>query len=347
MIELDGSQGEGGGQIVRSALALSAYTGRPFRLLNIRAHRRNPGLQRQHLVAVQAAAQICSASVTGAELGSSSLQFSPGTVRPGVYSFDIGTAGSVTLVLQTVLPALLKTAQPTQLTIHGGTHNPLAPSFDYIRDTFLPVLARMGAAVRVHLTRHGFYPAGGGRIEVGITPCPQLHPLRLLTRGELQYMEATALVARLPLAIARRELDVVHRELGLAETHLHAVPVSQSRGPGNVLSLRMVCTQVTEVISVCGRPRLPAEEVAMGAVRQAREYLDGGAPVDVHLADQLIVPMALAGSGEYVTSRPDSHTLTNISVVERFVDVKFTVREEGQCWRVSCELNECGAGNHR
>ncbi len=336
MITLDGSQGEGGGQIVRSALALSMCTAKPFRIEHIRARRRRPGLQRQHLAAVQAAAQICSATLSGAGPGSQSLQFTPGAIRPGRYSFDIGTAGSATLVLQTVLPALLTAPGSSQLVIDGGTHNPLAPSYEFLEQTFLPALSLMGATVRTRLVRHGFYPAGGGRIEIGVVGCGRLAPLHLLSRGESCTPQAHALVARLPLSIAMRELEVVRRELGWGQQQLHAIEVKESRGPGNVLNLFLTCAALTEVISVCGRRGVRAEDVAQEAVDQARQYLQADVPVGRHLADQLIVPMALAGGGQFITMQPDPHTVTNIAVVERFVDVRFTTRAENGRWRISC-----------
>jgi RNA 3'-terminal phosphate cyclase (ATP) len=335
VIELDGSQGEGGGQIVRSALALSMCTGRPFRIANIRARRRNPGLQRQHLVAVRAAAEICGATVEGATRGSTALSFTPGEVRPGRYHFDIGTAGSATLVLQTLLPALLAASAPARILIEGGTHNPLAPSYEFIERSFLPVLRRMGARVAMRLLRHGFYPMGGGQIEAEATPCPRLSPPCLLERGAPGAPEAHALVARLPLHIAERELDVVRRELPWPGWRMQATQIPDSRGPGNVLTLIMPASELTEVVSVCGRRGVPAEEVAMDAVRQARRSADAAVPVGEHLADQLIVPITLAGGGEFRTVRPSNHTLTNIAVVERFLPLKFTVVREDGSWRVA------------
>lgn len=167
-LELDGAIG--GGQVLRSALSLSMLSGRPFRIINIRARRSRPGLLRQHLTAVQAAAQICSAEVQGAELGSQRLSFHPGAICGGDYRFAIGSAGSCTLVLQTLLPALLQANAPSSLQISGGTHNPLAPPADFIQQAWLPLLRRMGARVEMQLLRHGFVPAGGGEIAMQIAP---------------------------------------------------------------------------------------------------------------------------------------------------------------------------------
>ena len=213
-ITIDGSEGEGGGQVLRTALALSLVTGRPFRIERIRAGRKKPGLLRQHLTAVQAAVEVSGAHVSGAELGSRSLSFEPAHVRGGDYRLAVGTAGSATLVLQAVLPALLAAHEPSRLTLEGGTHNPYAPPFDFLAKTFLPILRQMGAVVDVALETYGFYPAGGGRFTAAIEPCPRLGRLALLERGQTQ-VHARALVALLGENIAKRELSVVRERLGI------------------------------------------------------------------------------------------------------------------------------------
>src|SRR5580704_3876555 len=198
IIQIDGSIGEGGGQILRTALGLSMVTGQPFRIEKIRAGRDKPGLLRQHLTAVNAAAAICGASVEGAAISSRELSFSPGKVKPGEYTFSIGSAGSTTLVLQTVLPALLTANGPSSLTLEGGTHNPHAPPIDFLEKAFLPLINRMGPAVNVTLERAGFYPAGGGRVAVKIRPAAKLSPLEIPERGEIKRRAAKAVVAALP-----------------------------------------------------------------------------------------------------------------------------------------------------
>jgi RNA 3'-terminal phosphate cyclase (ATP) len=217
MIQIDGSLGEGGGQVLRTALALALVTGQPFRLEKIRAGRAKPGLLRQHLTAVQAAARIGAARVEGAVLGSTSLVFEPGAIRPGNYHFDIGTAGSTTLVLQTILPPLLAAGGPSRLTLVGGTHNGLAPPFDFLARTFLPLLNRLGPAVAATLERPGFFPAGGGRLTAEIQPAPRLSPLCLGERGALRQQWARVLIAGLPPAIAERECQVLRQKLGWPE----------------------------------------------------------------------------------------------------------------------------------
>lgn len=202
MIRIDGSSGEGGGQILRSSLSLSLATGKPFCIEKIRARREKSGLLRQHLTAVLAAAEIGGAEVEGANLGSQAIRFIPGTVKPGNHRFVIGTAGSGTLVLQTILPALVTASGPSCITIEGGTHNLQAPPFDFLEKCFLPIINQLGAKVVVKLERYGFYPAGGGCFSVTIQPCARLSPIRLVDRGEITQRKSVAVVANLPRTIA-------------------------------------------------------------------------------------------------------------------------------------------------
>ena len=206
MLTIDGSQGEGGGQILRTSLALAAVTGTPFSIEKIRAGREKPGLLRQHLTAVKAAAEICAASVAGAEMGSSALTFRPGPAKAGEYAFSVGTAGSATLVLQTVLPALMIASAPSSLVLEGGTHNPGAPPFEFLEKCLLPLLNRMGPTIVAKLERPGFYPAGGGRFTVEISPVPALQQLEMVERGTPRSVKARAIVVifRVRLRDARR-----------------------------------------------------------------------------------------------------------------------------------------------
>ena len=206
LVEIDGSFGEGGGQILRTSLALSLLTGRPFRIKNIRAGRQKPGLSRQHLVAVRAASEISQAKVDGASIGSVELSFAPVEILPGEYHFTVGTAGSATLVLQTVLPVLLLASGPSWLTLEGGTHNPYAPSFDFLQKVFLPIINLMGPTVEAWLLRHGFYPMGGGRFEVTIQPVKELSRINLLERGKIQGYRIHGVVSKIPLKVAEREV---------------------------------------------------------------------------------------------------------------------------------------------
>lgn len=331
MLQIDGAAGEGGGQIVRSSLALSLLTGRPVTLSNIRAGRAKPGLMRQHLTAVQAAAEVGDAAVRGAEIGSRELVFTPRTVRGGDFVFKVGTAGSATLVLQTVLPALLSVDSPSRLVLEGGTHNPLAPPVDYLERVYAPLVSRMGPRISVQLRRHGFYPAGGGKVEVEVTPANKLTGLRLLTRGELIRRIVVARVANLPDHIARRESQSVVDSLGWAR-HEALVERVTAQGPGNVLFAELVYGETAELFTGFGRVGVRAEQVGEEVAAQVRAYLDTDAPVGEYLADQLLLPLAIAAwrgaASEFRATPLSLHSTTQISVMQQFLDVPIRCQEE-------------------
>ena len=326
MITIDGSLGEGGGQILRSALALSLVTGQPFCIEKIRAGRRNPGLLRQHLTALKAATEIGQADVTGDSMGSPQLTFTPGKIKAGEYAFAVGTAGSATLVLQTVLPALLVGAgATTTLTLEGGTHNPFAPPFDFLVKAFLPLINRMGADVTATIERYGFYPAGGGKFVVRINPASQLRPLEMLERGAITTKAARAIVSYLPFDIAERQLSLIGRKLNLPGEALHGETIKTSPGPGNVVTVELTSQHVTEVFTGFGERGVSAKAVANAVVKEAREYLAAEVVAGEHLADQLLLPFALAGGGAFTTLPLSKHSTTNMDVIQKFLDVKFEV----------------------
>jgi RNA 3'-terminal phosphate cyclase (ATP) len=324
---IDGSLGEGGGQILRTSLALSLVTGTPFRMENIRAKRKSPGLLRQHLTAVNAAAQVGQATLEGASLGSTSLTFSPKGLRGGEYSFAIGTAGSTTLVLQTLLLPLILASEPSVVEIEGGTHNPSAPPFDFIELAFVPLLALMGAAVQLELVRPGFYPAGGGKIRVQILPAKRLGRLELQNRGEIVRRCVRAVVANLRYSIAEREVRVVAEELGWSDDCLEARTLTGSAGPGNAVSVIVGCENVTDVFTAFGERSVSAERVAANAAKEARRYMNSNAAVGEHLADQLLLPLALGDGGSFTTTPLSSHATTNIETIRRFIDRPIVVEE--------------------
>lgn len=337
-ILIDGSMGEGGGQVLRSSLALSLVTGIPFRIKNIRAGRKKPGLRRQHLTAVHAAVHISSAEVSGDKTGSTELYFHPGSVQPGEYTFSVGTAGSTTLVLQSVLPALLTADHPSRLAIEGGTHNPSAPPFDFLEKTFLPCVMRMGPVFSCTLDRPGYYPAGGGRFTISIEPSDRLIPVEINERGAPLQHRAHAVVCRLSPQIARRELAVIRKRLQWNEDCLRLVEMRDADGPGNVLVAEMAFEHITEVITGFGERGVPAEKVAERVVNEITEYLDAGVPVGKHLADQLLLPFAMSGSGSFRTVVPTTHTLTNIEVIKKFMDIDIRCREmDRNVWQIKIE----------
>jgi RNA 3'-terminal phosphate cyclase (ATP) len=329
MVTIDGSYGEGGGQILRTSLALSLVTGKPFSISNIRAGRKKPGLMRQHLTAVNAAAEIGLAAIEGNRIGSQAFTFEPETIKPGNFHFAIGSAGSCTLVFQTILPALLIAGGPSEITLEGGTHNPFAPPFDFLKKVFLPVINRMGAGVDAVLEKPGFYPAGGGRFKVSINPAG-LDRLDLLERGNIINQTARASVANLPVNIANRELKVIRDKLKWDTERLEAVEVENSQGPGNILTVEIESENITEVFTGFGEKGVSAEKVAKRAVKSVQEYLAVNVPVGRYLADQLLIPMALAGGGKFRTLSPTKHTTTNVDIVKKFLDVQITVSETDQ-----------------
>jgi RNA 3'-terminal phosphate cyclase (ATP) len=335
LLTIDGTMGEGGGQVLRSALALSLVTGQPFTAWNVRGGRERPGLLRQHLTAVRAAAAVGDAKVKGDALGSRDLTFIPRAIRPGDYRFAVEGAGSATLVFQTVLPALAGAAAPSTVICEGGTHNRSAPPFDFLARAFLPLVARMGPRVEATLERPGFEPRGGGRFRAAIAPAPW-RPLALTERGHVQAVHARAVVAGLPRNIAERELRVLQKKLHWDARDCAVDEAPESQGPGNAVMAEVRCAQVTEVFTGFGRRGVRAEHVASDVARATGAWLEAGVPVGEHLADQLLLPMALAGGGRFVTLPPTPHARTNAEVIRAFlpaVPIAFDERHDGT-WEV-------------
>lgn len=339
-LSIDGSHGEGGGQILRSSLALALVTGRSVRLENIRAGREKPGLMRQHLTAVRAAVEIGAAEVEGDEIGSQMLLFRPTTIRPGQRTFSVGTAGSATLVLQTILPALLIADGPSEIVLEGGTHNPWAPPYDFLAQAFFPLINRMGPRVSAGLERHGFYPAGGGRFSVAIQPTLQLAGFDLLERGEILHRSATALVANLSPRIGRREIEAAAEKLGWPGSAFQVDADVESAGPGNVFLIEIYSEHVREVFTGFGRIGATAERVAGEAVKEARNYLAAGVPVGPYLADQLLLPLGIAAwqtgrGGSFATLPLTRHSQTHIDLLRSFLEIPINAEREGDRCRVT------------
>jgi RNA 3'-terminal phosphate cyclase (ATP) len=355
MIHLDGSTGEGGGQILRSALALSMITGQAFRIDRIRAGRKKPGLMRQHLTCVQACARICNASTEGASLRSQSLTFEPQEIVTGDYSFDVGSAGSTSLVLQAILPALLHASWvsgASVVRVRGGTHNPMAPTTTFLQRVFVPQLKAMGFNVRLTVERHGFFPAGGGEVVLTIDEYETLQPLSLLNIEGDRKITAQAIVAGVPASVAQRELFTVGKQFGLIAQHVRPLEACQSatdletfhrlfatgtalevaslherEGPGNALSIFVSHGSMTEVFTGLGEQGVAAEVVAKRACNEAQDYLASNAVVGTHLADQLLLPMALVAvatgkASQFSTYSLTPHTTTNAQVIETFLPVR-------------------------
>lgn len=335
MITLDGSHGEGGGQIVRSSLALSLVTGNPITIEKIRAKRSRPGLMRQHLTAFQAAAEIGNADVEGDSIGSRKVTFHPHELMAGEYTFSIGTAGSTMLVLQTVLPALMVADGPSTVILEGGTHNPFAPPFDFLQRAYAPLAEKLGPKIEMTLERPGFYPTGGGRAVISIEPTAQLKALNLLERGQLVRRSVRALVSNLPAHIGERECRRVINKCNWGAESGSVEEVTNARGPGNALIVEIENEHVTEVFTSFGEKCRPAEAVAEKCVKQVRRYLKGDAPVGEYLADQLILPLAIGasqgtGGGQFRTLKLSQHSTTHLDIVQRFLDIQVEVEEKGR-----------------
>ena len=326
-IYIDGSFGEGGGQILRSSLSLSMITGIPFEMKNIRAGRQKPGLMRQHLTCVNAAAEICDAKVIGAEIGTQELFFDPGMIKGGEYQFAIGTAGSTMLVAQTVLPALLMADRKSSVTLQGGTHNMHAPPYDFVEQGFLPVLKKMGAKIDCEIARYGFHPTGGGQVTFEIEPLVQLKEITLMERKGKSYRAVEAVVANLPVDIAKRELAKIGELMNWDEKRLNIRQVKGVTGSGNVVFIKIGHGDVTEIVTSFGKFGLKAEKVAEQACKKAKAFLASDVVVGEYLADQLLLPMALAGSGKFKTLKPSLHTKTNIEVIQKFLPCDIDMEE--------------------
>lgn len=347
MIEIDGATGEGGGQILRSALSLSLCTQRPVRLFNIRAGRPRPGLMRQHLACVEAALAVSGGRAVGADLGSVELRFEPGPVRAGDHEFRIATAGSCALVLQTVLPPLMLAAGPSRIVLGGGTHNPMAPSYHFLARCLAPLLARLGVGLGLELRRLGFYPAGGGEFIATITPAAEgLRPFDLVSRGALREAWAECLAPGLPPRVEQRERQALIRQLGWDASRFRALPVRADEGPGNALMVTLQYDEVCELVTGFGEKGVRSEWVARKVVRGVRHYQASVGALGPHLADQWLLPLALAvvsaqesaqGSAQGAAQRAvpgatqasftcteiTGHIRSNLDVIEAFLPVRF------------------------
>ena len=335
MIEIDGSHGEGGGALLRNALALSAVLGEPARIFNIRAGRKEPGLKMQHLTAVRALEKICNARVSGAEKGSEEVSFEPGKTCCGEFRFDVGTAGAVTLVLQAVVPAALHAEGKVSLRLRGGTDVPFSPSTNYFQHVFCDALARMGAKIKIETLRHGFYPRGGGEARVEIEPCA-LKPISLVERGKLLRVDARSIASE-----SLRGKKVAERQLNgfksVLKPEREFIDYIQSDSPGTSFQCHAHYEKCKLGAGALGAMGKPAEKVGTEAGEMLVREMGSGAAVDSHLADQLLAYMALAdGMSEILVNGLSLHARTNVWLIERFIKKRFEIEEcEGGLAKVS------------
>ena len=337
MIEVDGSIGEGGGSVLRTALALSAVSRNPIHIYNIRAKRTKPGLQPQHLRGVEALTKLANARIDGLRLNSTELTFEPSVIEGGKYRVDIGTAGSTTLILQILMPAAAFASDSIEVEITGGTDNPMAPPIDFLKNITLPTLRKMGYQGKAECVRRGHYPRGGGIVHAHIEPVPKLQALKLTEPGKVVQIAGVAHCVRLPAHIATRMAHAASKVLikaGYSKVDIKAESYGTARDPHLGPGAGIVLWAETELgailgASSLGRPRKPAEQVGQEAAESLAKQLDTGFAVDRHLTDQLIPYLALAdGTSEIKSTELTSHALTNIALVEQILGAKFEVEGE-------------------
>ncbi len=352
MITIDGSHGEGGGQILRTSLAISSVLGQKMEIANIRAGRKKPGLMPQHVTACQAAATITRGQLEGAELGSSRLRFAPGLPRSGRYRFDVSqvtsSAGSTGMIFQTILPVLAFAERSSRVSLLGGTHTPWSPPINYLQEVFVPAISRMGLVAQITVERWGWYPRGGGIVHARVESRPRISGYDLSERGQLLTVEGLSVVSRLPMSIACRQrqqaVERLRQEGIGARIRVSEVP---SVGAGTFIILVAIFEHISAGFSALGKRGKPAEAVADEAVDGLLAHLHSQGATDPHLADQLVLYMALAkGSSRLTTSSISAHLLTNIWVLEQFLDLKFQVQgaegEEGSVAVEGCGLSGRG-----
>jgi RNA 3'-terminal phosphate cyclase (ATP) len=344
MIEIDGSYGEGGGQILRTSLALSAILRKPFTIHHIRLKRGNPGLQAQHLEAVEALSRITEAETEGVRLGSQQIAFFPKRIIPGDYLFEVKTAGSITLLLQAIFLPLCLAQGDSTLTLVGGTHVPWSPPFHYFSQVLLPTLVWMGVSAEANIEKWGFYPRGGGKIQLKTNPVHELKPLSLVNRGSLRRVRGLSAISNLPRHVAERQKDHalkrIQKELKM-DAEIDILYDAPSNGQGSFLFLLAEYGETLGGFSSLGARGKPAEKVADEAVDSLNDYVGSDGCVDPHLADQLPAFMGLAkGNSSFTTPQMTEHLFTNLWVIEQFLDIEILrVGERGERGRVEI-LNE-------
>ncbi len=334
IIEIDGSQGEGGGQLLRTSTALSALVNKTVKIYNIRAKRSEPGLKPQHATAINALARITQANVTGVKVGSSSITFDPDKPQGGRFKFDIGTAGAISLVLQTLMPCAAFAQSPTELEIRGGTDVAWSPPIDYITNVTLPILMKMGYRSEIVLSRRGHYPRGGGLVRAIIDPIKKLSPLNLTERGEILSVKGISHAVRLPKHVAQRQADSAENRLkkaGFKDVEIKLEWYEKGKDPHLGPGSGIVLWADTDSGSVIGGDALgergkPAEKVGEEAADKLLKEIERDAPIDSHLGDMLIPYLAVAdGRSQIKVTELTLHLLSNIAVTEKILNIKFNV----------------------
>jgi RNA 3'-terminal phosphate cyclase (ATP) len=340
MIEIDGSFGEGGGQVLRTSLSLSCLLNRPFRIFNIRKKRKKPGLMPQHLMGIRSLKLISNARVTGDSQGSTELLFEPGEVKAGDYFFDIGTAGSTSLLLEAIIPPLIFAKHTSSLTLKGGTHVPLSPPFHYISKVFIPILKKFGMTAEATIESYGFYPKGGGKVHAEIRPADNIEAGNYLERGQLKQVYGLSGVGNLPLSIAERQKNAALTNLVFLGIHAEIETISVSTpGQGTFIFLVAETENCLAGFSSIGERGKKAELVGEEAAKKFLDYYSTAACFDHHLTDQVVLYLAIAkGESSFTTAQISNHLLTNLWVIEKFLGIRYTVEGEmGKPGRVTIE----------
>ena len=337
MLEIDGSYGEGGGQILRNSIALSTLTKKPVKITNIRANRPNPGIKPQHYISIKSIQELCDAKTKGLEIGSPALFFSPGDFKGGKYEFNIGTAGSITLVFQACILASLKSKEPVTIRLNGGTDVKWSPSWDYFTKVFLPILKKMGASIETKLINRGYYPKGGGEAEITINPCKKIRPLKLDRYQEFSDVKGVINIAGLPDHISTR---IKHSaiKLLLKENFMSDIEIERfssiSQGTGITLWIESQDTIIGT--TVLGERGISSEEVGKTAVVNLLSEIQSQSTLDVYAFDQLLPYMAFAeGTSSCFVKELSNHANTNIWLLQQFLDVDFEAKNKEDNFKIT------------
>jgi RNA 3'-terminal phosphate cyclase (ATP) len=330
MLEIDGSFGEGGGQVLRTSLSLSCLLIKPFRIFNIRKKRKKSGLMPQHLMAIRSLKLISNAKVKGDSEGSTELLFEPGEITAGDYFFDIGTAGSTSLLLQAILPPLIFANNRSSLTLKGGTHVPFSPPFHYISKVFIPVLKKSGMTAEATIESYGFYPKGGGKVHFEIRPADKIEAVHNLERGQLKKVYGFSGVGNLPSSIAERQKNAALTILISQGIHAEIETISVSTlSQGTFIFLVAETENCLAGFSCLGERGKKAELVGEEAAKEFLDYYSKSACLDRHLADQIVLYLAISkGESSFTTAEISGHLLTNLWVIEKFLGVRYTIEGE-------------------
>ena len=331
LLKIDGSQGEGGGQILRNSVALSVLTNKPIEIINIRANRPNPGIKPQHYISIQGIKELCDAQTEGLEVGSSVLTFKPGKIKGGNYKFDIGTAGSIALVFQACIMSCFSVSEPVTLRITGGTDVKWAPSWDYFEHIFLPMLKKMGFTVKPNLIKRGYYPKGGGEAEIKINPCSTLKPLQLNFEPVYENVEGIINISSLPEHISKRIQHTVIKNM-LKRSIMSAIKVKKYSSPSPGTGITIWSSSKKSIIgsTFLGEKSISSEELGEMVTNELLSDIDSGATLDVYAFDQLLPYMVLArnnGPSTCIVRNISNHTQTNMWLLKQFFDVDFKISQ--------------------